>query len=385
MKVGLAFASSIAIDGPASLEICQRAEAAGFESVWGGEHVVLPDSIHSKYPYTEDGKIPAEPDTPIPDPLIWLAFAAAAAPTMRLGTCILIVPQRNPLLLAKELATLDHLSGGRLLLGIGSGWLEEEFDALGVPWARRGARNDDLLAFGADALHVDLELEEESGAVLQCEYGLGRDGGRRFRIDGEAVRRRADLVGRLATVFFNPDSIRLVRGGPERRRQFVDQAMAEIDGAYLAHLTAFQRALKQKNGLLRDLRHGSARGDQVREDLLAWNHEIAHHAAHVGRILDATRVRAERSAHGETDALLAEDARYFLHQSVSTPCLSAIKKAEDRAEFKEAMERIEDESFGICDDCGDDISDKRLEARPVTTLCINCKTKQENYEKAKAG
>ena len=103
MKVGLAFASSIAIDGPASLEICQRAEAAGFESVWGGEHVVLPDSIHSKYPYTEDGKIPAEPDTPIPDPLIWLAFAAAAAPTLRLGTCILIVPQRNPLVLAKEL------------------------------------------------------------------------------------------------------------------------------------------------------------------------------------------------------------------------------------------------------------------------------------------
>ena len=146
MKVGLAFASSIAIDGPASLEICRRAEAAGFESVWGGEHVILPDSIHSKYPYTEDGKIPAEPDTPIPDPLIWLAFAAAAAPSLRLGTCILIVPQRNPLILAKELATLDQLSGGRVELGLGVGWLEEEFDALGVPWARRGARNDEYIA-----------------------------------------------------------------------------------------------------------------------------------------------------------------------------------------------------------------------------------------------
>lgn len=146
MKVGLAFASSIAIDGPASLEICRRAETAGFESVWGGEHVILPDAIHSKYPYTEDGKIPAEPDTPIPDPLIWLAFAAAAAPTLRLGTCILIVPQRNPLILAKELATLDQLSGGRVELGLGVGWLEEEFDALGVPWARRGARNDEYVA-----------------------------------------------------------------------------------------------------------------------------------------------------------------------------------------------------------------------------------------------
>lgn len=145
MKFGLAFASSIAIDHQASMEICRRAEAAGFESLWGGEHVILPSKIESSYPYTADGKIPALPDTPIPDPLIWLAFAAAAAPTMRLGTCILIVPQRNPLILAKELATLDQLSGGKVELGLGVGWLEEEFDALGVPWARRGARNDEYI------------------------------------------------------------------------------------------------------------------------------------------------------------------------------------------------------------------------------------------------
>ena len=145
MKVGLAFASSAAIDGAATLEICRRAEAVGFESLWGGEHVIIPDEIYSKYPYTDDGKIPAEPDTPIPDPLIWLAFAAAAAPTLRLGTCILIVPQRNPLVLAKELATLDQLSGGRVELGLGVGWLKEEFEALGVPWERRGARNDEYI------------------------------------------------------------------------------------------------------------------------------------------------------------------------------------------------------------------------------------------------
>ena len=146
MKFGLAFASSIGIDGDVALDICRRAEAAGFESVWGGEHVVLPTSIESRYPYTADGKIPAEPDTPIPDPLIWLAFVAAAAPTLRLGTCILIVPQRNPIVLAKELATLDRLSGGRVELGLGVGWLREEFDALGVPWDRRGARNDEYVA-----------------------------------------------------------------------------------------------------------------------------------------------------------------------------------------------------------------------------------------------
>ena len=145
MKFGLAFASSVGIEQEQAFDICRTAEAAGFESLWGGEHVILPSSIESKYPYTADGKIPAEPDTPIPDPLIWLAFAAAAAPTMRLGTCILIVPQRNPLVLAKELATLDRISGGRVELGLGVGWLKEEFDALGVPWERRGARNDEYI------------------------------------------------------------------------------------------------------------------------------------------------------------------------------------------------------------------------------------------------
>jgi probable F420-dependent oxidoreductase len=146
MKFGLAFAASMAGTGESTVALCRRAEAAGFESVWGGEHVVLPSRIESKYPYTADGKIPAEPDTPIPDPLIWLAFAAAAAPKLRLGTCILIVPQRNPLVLAKELATLDQLSGGRVELGLGVGWLREEFEALGVPWERRGARNDEYIA-----------------------------------------------------------------------------------------------------------------------------------------------------------------------------------------------------------------------------------------------
>ena len=145
MKFGLAFASSVATEHAPALELCQRAEAAGFESLWGGEHVILPSTIDSKYPYTADGKIPADPETPIPDPLIWLAFAAAAAPSMRLGTCILIVPQRNPLVLAKELATLDRLSGGRVELGLGVGWMREEFDALGVPWERRGARNDEYI------------------------------------------------------------------------------------------------------------------------------------------------------------------------------------------------------------------------------------------------
>ena len=89
--------------------------------------------------------MPAAPSTPIPDPLIWLAYVAAVTTTLRLATGILILPQRNPLVLAKEVATLDHLSGGRVELGIGVGWLREEFEALGVPWEERGRRTDEYI------------------------------------------------------------------------------------------------------------------------------------------------------------------------------------------------------------------------------------------------
>ncbi len=167
--------------------------------------------------------------------------------------------------------------------GEGKTNLLEALNWLALGRSHRAARNEDLIAFDRDDLHVGLDLEEDSGARLSCEFGLDRAGGRRLRIDGEPVRRRADLVGRLATVFFNPDSIRLVQGGPERRRQFADQGMAEIDPGYLVHLAACQRALKQKTGLLRDLKRGRVGMGRAREELAAWNAEIAQHAAPVCR------------------------------------------------------------------------------------------------------
>jgi probable F420-dependent oxidoreductase len=87
--------------------------------------------------------MPGGDDSPIPDPLIWLTYVAAATQTINLATGILILPQRNPVVLAKELATLDFMSNGRLLLGTGVGWMKEEFDAIGVPFNERGKRNDE--------------------------------------------------------------------------------------------------------------------------------------------------------------------------------------------------------------------------------------------------
>ena len=165
--------------------------------------------------------------------------------------------------------------------GEGKTNLLEALNYFALGRSHRGAKNSELIAFGQDALHVKLDVAEDSDTLFSCEYGLGRDGGRHIRLDGEAIRRRSDLVGRLATVFFNPDSIRLVRGAPERRRHFVDQGMAEIDVTHLDHLTSFERALKQKTGLLRDLRQGIGSATSVRDDLTAWNREIARHAAPV--------------------------------------------------------------------------------------------------------
>ncbi|MGH2795582.1 MAG: LLM class F420-dependent oxidoreductase, partial [Actinomycetota bacterium] len=99
----------------------------------------------SQYPYSDTGRMPSKEEVSIGDPLIWLAYAAAVTERINLATGILILPQRNPVLLAKECATLDTLSNGRLLLGIGVGWLQEEFDALGVPFEERGARTDEYV------------------------------------------------------------------------------------------------------------------------------------------------------------------------------------------------------------------------------------------------
>jgi probable F420-dependent oxidoreductase len=147
MKFGIAFANIITFaESDGLVTLARGAEAAGFDSVWTVEHVIYPEGYESAYPYDPSGRMAMDSGTPLPDPLLWLAFVAAASETLRLGTGILILPLRNPLVLAKELATLDHLSGGRVELGIGVGWLEEEFDALGVPFARRGARTDEYIA-----------------------------------------------------------------------------------------------------------------------------------------------------------------------------------------------------------------------------------------------
>lgn len=146
MKVGLAVALTSPWATPDYLAaVVRAAEERGFHSIWVPEHVVLFDDYASRYPYSEDGRVPAGGENGPLEPFTTLAFMAAHSTTIRLGTGICLIPQRNPVYSAKEAAAVDWVSGGRLDLGVGVGWLAEEFAALGVPFERRGARCRDYI------------------------------------------------------------------------------------------------------------------------------------------------------------------------------------------------------------------------------------------------
>ncbi|MEV7869605.1 LLM class F420-dependent oxidoreductase [Streptomyces sp. NPDC088124] len=126
--------------------VATAAETHGFARLWCGEHVVLVDAPASRYPYSADGRIAVPADADWLDPLLALAFAAAVTSRIELATGVLLLPEHNPVVVAKQAATLDMLSAGRFSLGVGVGWSAEEFTALGVPFARRGRRTDDYVA-----------------------------------------------------------------------------------------------------------------------------------------------------------------------------------------------------------------------------------------------
>lgn len=148
MKFGLRYCNtSRYINTDQATELVQAGEEAGFDSAWTVEHTVIPREYVSSYPYSADGRMAdGKHDIPMPDPLIWMACMASVTSTIKLATGILIMPQHNPVLAAKQIATLDFMSKGRVLLGVGVGWLEEEFRAIGVPFADRGARTDEYIA-----------------------------------------------------------------------------------------------------------------------------------------------------------------------------------------------------------------------------------------------
>ncbi len=147
--------------------VAAAAERSGFATLWVGEHVVMVDESDSHYPYSDDGQIAISPDADWLDPLITLSFAAAATNRIELATGVLLLPEHNPVIAAKQTASLDRMTGGRLSLGVGVGWSKEEYEALGIPFEGRGRRlaeyvaamrtlwRDDVASFSGEFVSFD--------------------------------------------------------------------------------------------------------------------------------------------------------------------------------------------------------------------------------------
>ena len=147
MKFGLHYSLGVGTHptGADYIRVAQHAETLGYHSIWLGDHIVIPEQIAAPYPYTKDGSVGFARNCPWPDPFVLLAAIGVATKTILLGTSVVIVPYRNPLHVAKAVATVDLVSRGRYQFGVGIGWLKEEFDALGEPFSERAARTREYL------------------------------------------------------------------------------------------------------------------------------------------------------------------------------------------------------------------------------------------------
>jgi probable F420-dependent oxidoreductase len=165
------------------IPLVEMLEEQGVESIWTVEHVIMARNYEPLYPYSEDGIAPTAPNTLMPDPLEWLAFAAARTEKLLLGTSVIVASQHSAAILAKRVATLDALSGGRVRLGVGLGWQREEYEAIGVPYRDRGRRLDETIEamrvlwrdefatyhgryVGFDDVHMDAKPARKGGVPI---------------------------------------------------------------------------------------------------------------------------------------------------------------------------------------------------------------------------
>lgn len=241
--------------------VARRAEDGGFASIWVAEHVVLFDEYESAYPYSDDGRFPAGGEVGILEPFDALSFLAAQTSRIRLGTGICLVPQRNPVYTAKDVATVDWLSGGRLDFGVGIGWLEEEFDVCATPFEARARRTREYLEVmkrlwldpvsemkgefyelpkcrlypkPVQEPHPPIHFGGESDPALRRVADLGR-GWYGYNLDPDATRERVErLSGLLAERGRSLDEVQvsvcpyLLPTGPDEVRRYRDAGVDQV-------------------------------------------------------------------------------------------------------------------------------------------------------------
>jgi probable F420-dependent oxidoreductase len=232
-------------------------EAAGFDSLWVSDHIVMPREIRSRYPFAADGRATWATDMPWLDALIALALAAAVTERVRLGTAVLVLPLRHPIELAKQAASIDVASGGRLELGVGVGWLKEEFDALGVDFATRGRQLDesieilracwtgehgDTLAYPTPVRPIPLLIGGHSPAALRRARRLDGWLGQQSAgaLDPDALEEAPRTVLRIVESFGKPELV--AERLPELAAAGVDEVIVDVDPEHAEHAHEVLRA-----------------------------------------------------------------------------------------------------------------------------------------------
>ena len=201
MEFGCVFPNRGPMATPANLgRVAEKAEALGYDTVWFSDHIVIPTEVKSFYPYEPSGKMPFNPSEPYWEPLTVIGYVAGRTSRLRLGTSVLILPYRNPIVTAKMLATLDVLSNGRITLGAGVGWMAEEFKAIGLDtYSRRGAYSDECIRIFRELWTKDnpsFQGEFHQFSNIRCEPRPVQPGGLPIWIGGhtpQAIRRVARL------------------------------------------------------------------------------------------------------------------------------------------------------------------------------------------------
>ena len=194
------------------IQAARLAEEWGFGSIWAADRIVIPWQIDTAYPYAEDAAFIVPPDRPFLEPLTTLAFLAGATETIKLGISVLVMPYRHPVYWAKIVSTIDVLAEGRFILGVGVGWMEEEFNALGAPFKERGAVADE-----------QLELLNVLWGQEHCDFA-----GRYFQVNNIAFYPKS----------FNEDGIPVWVGGEGKRAQRRAAAYGDSWFPYFVHVTA---------------------------------------------------------------------------------------------------------------------------------------------------
>jgi probable F420-dependent oxidoreductase len=206
-----------------------RAEHAGFDSIWCSDHVVMPETVRSRYPFSDDGSIRWDPAEPWYDAVVWCAAIAVVTERVEFGTAVMLAGLRHPLVLAKQLASIDAISGGRLIAGFGAGWMAEEFEAMDVPFESRGRRLDEWIDIcrlvwtgrvaevAGDHFAADLDVLTEPRPARRIPILIGG-------MSDAALRRvatRAD--GWVPLVRSSQDPVATIERGVNRLRELADE------------------------------------------------------------------------------------------------------------------------------------------------------------------